>query len=167
MFKRSQHAFVQELSDECGTEFGKSVPLSAGTRLAESEFDEIGAPGDSSNGVGVMAGYCAAPKFVHWRAALGILGYARWTSSLEITFQRGSLGELSLQAFADADYPSKATDRRPVSRRLVMCGGACVSRLSMTQKCITRSTTNAEYVALGDIVKEVLLLRRVLAFYMA
>ena len=71
---------------------------------------------------------------------------------------------LSLQAFADADYASKATNRRSVSGGLVMFGGACVSWFSRTQKCVTLFTTKAEYVALADIVKEVLFLRQVWRF---
>ena len=35
-----------------------------------------------------------------------------------------------------------------------MCGGACVCWFSRTQKCVTVSTSEAEYVALGDAVKE-------------
>ena len=45
--------------------------------------------------------------------------------------------------FADADYASKATDKRSVSGGLSMCGGASVSWLSRTQKCVTLSTTEA------------------------
>ena len=106
-----------------------------------------------------MARYCAASERVHWRAALGILGYVGRTSSFGITFERGSGGGLHLQALADADYASKAADTRSVSGGL-MCGGACVRGFSRTQKCVTLSTTEAEYVALGDIAKEVLFLGR-------
>ena len=42
-----------------------------------------------------------------------------------------------------------------------MCGGASVCWFSRTQKCVTPSTSEAEYVALGDAVKELLLLRQV------
>ena len=35
----------------------------------------------------------------------------------------------------------------------IMCGGACVCWFSRTQKCVTLSTSEAEYVALGDAVK--------------
>ena len=59
----------------------------------------------------------------------------------------------SLQVFADADYTSKATDRRSVSGGAIMCAGACVCWFSRTQKCITLSTSEADYVALGDAVK--------------
>ena len=45
-----------------------------------------------------------------------------------------------------------------------MCVGACVCWFSRTQKCATLSTTEAENVALGDAVKELLFLREVWRF---
>ena len=45
-----------------------------------------------------------------------------------------------------------------------MCGGASVPWFSKTQKCITLSTPEAEYVALGDAVKELLFLRQIWCF---
>ena len=45
-----------------------------------------------------------------------------------------------------------------------MCAGACVYWFSRTQKCVTLSTSEAEYVALGDAVKELLFLRQVWRF---
>ena len=71
-----------------------------------------------------------------------------------------------MQVYADADYASKAADRRLVSGGLVMCGGACVSWFYRTQKCITLSTTEAEYVALATPIEEVLFLRQVWRFMM-
>ena len=57
-----------------------------------------------------------------------------------------------LEVFADADYASRATDRRSVSGGTIMCAGACVCWFSRTQKCVTLSTPEAEYAALGDAV---------------
>ena len=62
-------------------------------------------------------------------------------------------------SFADADYASRSTDRRSVSGGVVMCAGGPVSWHSKTQKCVTLSTTQAEYVAMsghgeGDFVFE-------------
>ena len=69
-----------------------------------------------------------------------------------------------LKVFADADYVSKATDRMSVSGGAIMCGGACLCWFSRTQKCVTLSTSEAEYVAHGDAVKELLFLRQVWHF---
>ena len=93
------------------------------------------------NAVRAVARYCSAPKMVHWKAALGILGYAVRTSSLGITFQRGTVEGFHLVSCADADYASKATDRRSVSGEVVMCAGGPVSwysRLRNTSRCQPR-----------------------------
>ena len=78
---------------------------------------------DIANAVRAVARYCTAPRTIHWKAALGILEYINGTSEYEIRFQRGTLSSISLEVFADADYASKATDRRSVSGGLIICGG--------------------------------------------
>lgn len=45
-----------------------------------------------------------------------------------------------------------------------MCGGAAVCWFSRTQKCVTLSTSEAEYVALADVIKERLFIRQVWRF---
>ena len=73
-----------------------------------------------------VARFYTAPRTIHWKAALGILEYINGTSEYGITFQRGALSSIPLEVFADADYPSEATDRRSVSGELITCGGASV-----------------------------------------
>ena len=92
------------------------------------------------------------------------MGYAVRTSSFGITFQRGTIEGFHLVSFADADYASEATDRRSVSGGIVMSAGGTVSWYSKTQKCVTLSTTQAEYVAMSDVAKEILFLRQVWRF---
>ena len=116
---------------------------------------------DIANAVRAVARYCTAPRAIHWKAALGILKYINGTSEYGITFQKEGLSGISLEVFADADYASKATDRRSVSGGLIMCGGVSECWFSMTQKCVTLSTSEAEYVALGDAEKELLFLRQI------
>ena len=95
---------------------------------------------------------------------MNILEYINETSEYGITFQRGTLASISLEVFADADYVSKVTHRRSVSDGGIMCGGAFVYWFSRTQKCVTLSTSEAEYVTLGDAVKEMLFLKQVWHF---
>ena len=45
-----------------------------------------------------------------------------------------------------------------------MCAGACVCWFSRAQKCVTLSTTEAEYVALADTIKETMFLQYVWNF---
>ena len=107
---------------------------------------------DIANAVRAVARYCAGSREIHWKTAPGILAYIKGTSG-HGTFQRGLMDGLPMRVFADADYASKATDRRSVSGGLIMCEGACVQSFSRTQKCATLSTTlsttEAEYVAMS------------------
>ena len=83
------------------------------------------------------------------------------TSEYGTKFQRGTLSSISLEVFANADYSSKATDMQSVLGRAIMCGGASVCWFSRTQKCVTLSTSEEDCVALGEAVKELLVLRQV------
>ena len=64
----------------------------------------------------------------------------------------------------DISFVPYCTDRRSVSGGVVMCAGGPVSWHSKTQKCVTLSTTQAEYVAMSDMGKEILFLRQVWCF---
>ena len=83
-----------------------------------------------------------------------------------ISFQRGGVMDLHLSGFADADFASKAADRHSVSGGVVICRGGVIAWFSRTQKCVTNSTIEAEYVALDDLVKELLFLRQVWLFFL-
>ena len=48
---------------------------------------------------------------IPWRLEV----YINRTNEYGITFQRGTVSSISLEVFADADYASKATDRRSIS----------------------------------------------------
>ena len=73
------------------------------------------------------------------------------TKRLDITYVRSS--GLSLNVYADADYANKDNDRRSVSAIAVTLGGTVVSHASKTQRIISLSTSEAEYIAAGDGVK--------------
>ena len=178
----SQKRFAKELAKKLRETSIQSVPLKVGVKLEEFDENEeteswsfrelvgglmwlaISTRPDISNSVRSVAKYCPAPKAVHWISALGILAYINGTCGFGITYQRGTTVGISLEVFADADYASIATSRRFVSGGAVMCAGGCVCWFSRTQKRVTLSTSEAENVALGDAVKELLVLRQVWRF---
>ena len=72
--------------------------------------------------------------------------------------------ELSLSIYTDAHYASKETDRRSISGVTVMLRNAAVYASSRTQHCVTLSTTEAEYVVLGEKAKKRMFVRLVMSF---
>ena len=83
-------------------------------------------------------------------------------TSFGITYVRGS--GLGLEVYADADYADKANDRCSVSGTAITLGGTTVSHAYKIQHVVSLSTSEAEYIAAGDGVKEALLARVVLSF---
>ena len=71
---------------------------------------------------------------------------------------------MDLSVYTDASYAEKADDRRSVSGVAVTVGNSTVSWSRSTQKTVTLSSTEAEYVALRDGVKEGLFVKAVLPF---
>ena len=114
------------------------------------------------NATGVVARHVDNPSERHWQAVLQIIKYALETKDQSLTFERGT--NLDLSVYTDANYAEKADDRRSASGVAVTVGNSTVSWSSSTQKIVTLSTTEAEYVALGDGVKEGPLVKAVLSF---
>ena len=71
---------------------------------------------------------------------------------------------MDLSVYTDANYAEKADNRRYVLGVAVTVGNSTVGWSSSTQKIVTLSTTDAEYVVLGDGVKEGLFVEAVLSF---
>ena len=114
---------------------------------------------DVSNAVTAIARFVHDPKEVHVKAARKILEYLSATAHLGSTFRRqGELEdaplEYDIETCVDADYADRAEDERSVPG-VAVCGGVTlVSWFSGTQKCVTLSIIEAEYVAMADGVKD-------------
>ncbi|CAB1102594.1 unnamed protein product [Ectocarpus sp. CCAP 1310/34] len=162
--KISQQTYAKELGMEFGEENGKEIPLPVGLKLSEYDQDEDVISWPFRELIGSLMWLATQTKPDIANAVLVFLRYVERTSDLGITFRRGSVAELSMEVFADADYASKAADRWSVLGGLVMCVWGCISWFSRRQKCVTLSTTEAEYVSLEDVIKEVMFLRQVWRF---
>ena len=185
----SQTQFIQSVLNRFG--FSKSSPIPAtpsldlrhvseGETVVDVPFREIAGSlmwianqtrPDIANAVWAVARFSHYSKRIHYKAAQTILEHLNATSDVGLTFKRGGdmesmHMEFNSETYVDADYAHKAEDGRSVSGVSVFCGGTLVSWFSRTQKCVTLSTTEAEYVAMTDGVKEALYVRSILAFLM-
>ncbi|CAN0507162.1 unnamed protein product, partial [Discosporangium mesarthrocarpum] len=98
----------------------------------------------------------------HWKAGLKVLKFLKKTRDWGPTFQK--TGTMQLCAYEDSSYAGDEGDRRSVSGGAVMFAGAAIAWFSRTQKVVPLSSTEAEYMALGECAKELLFLSNVLRF---
>lgn len=111
---------------------------------------------DIAFAVAILARHMAAPRPVHWVAGKRILRYLRGTANFALHL---GAADLRLSAYADADWAGGA-DRLSVTGNLVLLGGAPVLWRSAKQPCTALSTTEAEYVSLSTVARDVHWLRR-------
>lgn len=102
------------------------------------------------------------PTEEHWKAALPVLQYPKRTSTYAVTFLANS--ERDLHVYADANFARDSDDRRSILGDAVVYEGAALSWFSRVQICVATSSTEAEYVALSDVVKESDFVERSLTF---
>ena len=119
---------------------------------------------DISNAVRAVARHSHEPKKSHLKAAQKILNYLLERAHLTLKFKQDSTVDVGTLVYVDADFARKATDRRSVSGALVFVAGMLVVWISRTQKCVSQSTSEAEYLAMGDGVKEALFVNGLLQF---
>ena len=111
---------------------------------------------DISQAVSVVSRYMANPGKEHWQAVKWILRYLKGTSNFCLEFGRTSN---SLVGFVDSDYAGDLDRRRSLTGYVFCIGGCAVSWKATLQHVVALSTTEAEYMAVTEAIKETLWLR--------
>lgn len=116
---------------------------------------------DISYAVSQVAKFCQNPGRAHWNAVKRILAYLAGTNEFGIHF--GTLTKESLVGYTDADYAGDLDTRCSTSGFAFFIHGSLVSWSSRKQKCVSQSTTEAEYVAASESCKEAVWLKSILS----
>lgn len=86
-----------------------------------------------------------------------IFRYLNGTKSDGITFKKN--GQLSLEAFSDADWAEDPSTRRSTTGYIVFFCGGPISWASRRQPNVTKSSTESEYVSAADCCAELMFLK--------
>ena len=93
------------------------------------------------------------PEKEHWEVVKWLLRYLRGTSSTSLCFGKG---KVTLKGFVDADLGGDVHSTKSTSQYIYTIGGTKVSWMSNLQKCVSLSSTEAEYVAEAEAGKEMI-----------
>ncbi|SOV06716.1 uncharacterized protein UDID_17592 [Ustilago sp. UG-2017a] len=112
--------------------------------------------------VGVLARHMREPSQEHYQAAQRVLCYLESTKQVGLVY-RASESQEPLVAHSDANWASDATiQRRSTSGSVVLVYGNPVAWKSATQKCVSLSAVEAEFIAATEATREVLFLKQLL-----
>lgn len=117
---------------------------------------------DIAFSVSYLARFNSRHNSSHWTAVKHLLRFVRGTMQRGLDFgtQRGR--DVLIKGYADADYAGDVDTRRSTTGFVYFVRGSLVSWKSRRQPSVTLSTTEAEYMAIGDCAKHGLWLSRLL-----
>ena len=116
---------------------------------------------DLASAVGILSKYLSRPSNEYWKGAKRVLRYIKGTINYGLVFD-GRSTKCSLIGYSDADWANDVDTRRSTSGYVFQINGSTISWSSKRQYCVTRSSTEGEYVALSHATQEVVWLRRLL-----
>ncbi|GAA0174361.1 transmembrane signal receptor [Lithospermum erythrorhizon] len=96
---------------------------------------------DLTFSVHFLSQFMRHPSDAHWRAALHVVKYHRWTSSHGLFYS--SQQHLELEAYYDTDWAKCSVTRRSVTGYDIMLGSSLVSWKSKKQATVARSSSKA------------------------
>ena len=113
---------------------------------------------DIAYAVSLVSRYMANPGKAHWQALKWILRYINGSLN-RVLIYGGALGEDSkaaVEGYVDSDYAGCMDSRKSISGYVFTMFGTAISWKATLQKVVALSTTEAEYIALTEAVKEAL-----------
>jgi hypothetical protein len=114
---------------------------------------------DIAYAVGAVSAYNANPGEAHWKAVKRIIRYLKGSRDLELTYSHGTK---TIEGYADADWAGSLDDRRSTTGYVFILHGGAITWNSKKQPTVALSTTEAEYLALGQAAKESIWLKKLL-----
>ncbi|GKB55680.1 retrotransposon protein, putative, ty1-copia subclass [Tanacetum coccineum] len=117
---------------------------------------------DIAYAVSVVSRYLANPGKNHWEAVKWILKYLRGTVNVGLVYGTHRGNHVDVTGFVDSDYAKDPDKGRSITGYAFLVQGCVVSWKATLQHVVALSTTEAEYMALTEAVKEAIWLRGLL-----
>jgi hypothetical protein len=119
---------------------------------------------DIANAVRELSKVADGANQAHWKALLRTIKYTIETEHLALRLKPTLNNDLcfELEGMCDSDYAGDKQTRTSVFGYIIYFCGAPIAWKSKASKSVTLSSTEAEYVALSEITKEIMFVKQVL-----
>jgi len=120
----------------------------------------VGTRPDICHAVGTLSRFMHNPSATHLLAAKRVLHYLHGTTTVGVTFNSSKAPALT--GYSDATWACDIIDRKSTSGYVFLINGSPISWSSRKQTSVSLSSTESEYIALGDAAREATWLRNLL-----
>ena len=118
---------------------------------------------DLCHSVCLCAHYQANPKVSHMNAVKRIIKYVKGTIEYGLSYTNHT--NENLAGYCDADWSGCIDDRRNTSGGCFFLGNNLIAWHNKKQNCVSLSSTQAEYIAMGNCCTHLLWMKKMLADY--
>ncbi|WVZ96842.1 hypothetical protein U9M48_042425 [Paspalum notatum var. saurae] len=132
------------------------TPMATNTKL---DIDQSGIKVDQR----LYRSMIADPRESHLTAVKRILRYLKHTPSIGLWYPKGTSFELL--GYSDSDFARCQVERKSTSGGFYLLGHSLVSWSSKKQNCVSLSTAEAEYIAVGSCCAQILYIKQTLLDY--
>ena len=114
---------------------------------------------DISHAANMVSRFQENPGKIHWQAAKRILRYLKGKSNLALVYKQDENSNynshIKINAYTDADWGGDEDGRRSTTGSIIQINNCVINWISKKQDIVAQSTTEAEYIAIAETVKEV------------
>ncbi|KAH9736371.1 hypothetical protein KPL71_018077 [Citrus sinensis] len=117
---------------------------------------------DIAYAVSVVSRYLSCPGKVHWNAVKWIMRYLKGSSTCGLLYGKTKSDKIEVMGFVDSDFAGDLDRRKSTSGYMFVLNSCLVSWKSSLQSVVALSSTEAEFIATTEAVKEAMWLRGLL-----
>ncbi|XP_062093295.1 secreted RxLR effector protein 161-like [Humulus lupulus] len=93
------------------------------------------------------------PGKIHWLAMKWLLRFLIGSNKVGLVYKQQA--STTIEGYNDADYAGDRDSRKSTSAYMFLMGGNCVSSKVQLKPVVALSTTESEYIATTEAIKEV------------
>ncbi|CAM8928804.1 unnamed protein product [Rhodiola kirilowii] len=149
-------------SPKSDVEFAKMEQVPYANAIRSVMYAMISSRPDLSYVISLLSRFMSNPGPEHWLALKHVFAYIRSTLDVGLCYKK-RLNEFKLTGYVDADFGGDRDTRKSTTAIYYTLGDCCVSWKSQLQSIVTISSTESEYIALCDVVKEAMWLQGMLS----
>ena len=134
-----------------------SVPFASG--VGSLMYAMVCTRPDLAYAMSIISRFIADPGEEHWNALKWIFRYVKGTLDLGLIYKCKSQNKDEVVGYVDSDYAGCIDTRRSLTGYVFTVQGGCVSWKANLQKVVALSSTEAEYMAATEAIKEAIWLK--------
>ncbi|KAL3634979.1 hypothetical protein CASFOL_022033 [Castilleja foliolosa] len=108
---------------------------------------------DLAFALSILSRFMGNPGKTHWQAAKWFLRYVKGSLHTRLVY-RQSDEDVMIRGYVDSDYAGCSDTRKSTTGYVFTCFGGAISWKSRLQKVVALSSTEAEFIAATEAVKE-------------